>query len=183
MAKESKSVRSIKKSTGSKSGKSAPKAAATAEKDGKLKKKPAEKEKKVAVTKKGETKTRTPEAPAGKKAPSATASSGKKRLIVSYHNLSPELLDLFKKKYPTGYLEYVMKINAPNDKVYYAVTLDTPDASYLVKVDVKIDTLEDEDFIEPSFAEDDAVAPGVDDAEDFVAGPDEDIENIPSEDE
>lgn len=181
MAKESKSVRSIKKSTGSKLGKSAPKA--TTVKDSKLKGKPAKKENKVAVTNKGETKTRTPLAPEGKKVSAAATSSGKKRLIVSYHNLSPELLDLFKKKYPTGYLEYVMKINAPNDKVYYAVTLDTPDASYLVKVDVKIDSLEDEDFLEPSFADDDTVAPGVDDAEDFVAGPDENIENIPSDDE
>jgi len=148
-----------------------------------MKKKPAEKESKVAVSRKGETKTRSTETHSGKKAPATSTSSGKKRLIVSYHNLSPELLDLFKKKYPGGYLEYVMKINAPNDKVFYAVTLDTPDASYLVKVDVKIDTLEDEDFIEPSFADDDSVAPAVDDADDFVAGTDEDIENIPNEDE
>ncbi len=183
MAKESKSGGSIKKNTLKNPEKKSPKKAVASDKDDKLKKKPVEKEKKVTVTKKEDTKSRMTGTSASKNATVTSASTSKKRLIVSYHNLSPELLDLFKKKYPTGYLEYVMKITAPNDKVFYAVTLDTPDASYLVKVDVKIDTLEDEDFIEPSFADDDTVAPGVDDADDFVGAPDEDIENIPSDDE
>jgi len=63
----------------------------------------------------------------------------KKRLVISYDKLTPDLLTALRKKYPNGYEDYVIKVNAPN-KEFYAVTLDTEDASYLVKVNVKIDS-------------------------------------------
>ena len=72
----------------------------------------------------------------------------KKRLVISYQNLTKELRDALRAKYPDGYMDYVIKVTTPS-KSFYAVTLETPDASYLIKVDVKIDTsgtddLEDE---------------------------------------
>lgn len=58
-----------------------------------------------------------------------------------------------RKKYPLGYNDYVIKVTKPNNDFFYAVTVDTEDASYLVKVDVKIDNLTEEEF-EKEFGED-----------------------------
>ncbi len=70
----------------------------------------------------------------------------KKKVAISLNNLTPELLALFKQKYPHGYQNYVFKVEKPSGDFFYAVTLDTEDASYLVKVLVKIDTkIKDED--------------------------------------
>lgn len=67
-------------------------------------------------------------------------SNGKKKLVVSYKNLSPEILELVKEKYPKGYSDDVIKVDKGNGDFFYAITLDTEEASYLIKVDVKVDT-------------------------------------------
>lgn len=70
----------------------------------------------------------------------------KKRAVVSYANLKPDLLAAFKEKYPKGYSDYmseVRKIDKPDGSFFHAVSLELPDAIYLVKVDVKIDDYED----------------------------------------
>ena len=72
--------------------------------------------------------------------------SAKKRVVVSYANLSPELLAAFKDKYPKGYADYmeeVFKVEKPDGTFFYAISLEVPDAIYLVKVDVKIDDYDD----------------------------------------
>ncbi|MDY0344153.1 MAG: hypothetical protein RBR28_11315 [Lentimicrobium sp.] len=71
----------------------------------------------------------------------------KKRVIVSYSNLSQDVLDAIKLKYPLGYSNNVIKVKTRGEEFFYAITVDTADASYLVKVPVKIDTkgLQDED--------------------------------------
>jgi hypothetical protein len=66
--------------------------------------------------------------------------AGKKKLVVSYKNLSPELIALVKETYPKGYSDYLIKVNKGNGEFFYAVTLDTETADYLIKVDVKIDS-------------------------------------------
>ena len=81
----------------------------------------------------------------GKETISPTRSS-KRRAVVSYANLSPELLAAFKDKYPRGYADYmgeVFKVDKPDGSFFYAISLEVPDAIYLVKVDVKIDDYED----------------------------------------
>jgi hypothetical protein len=78
----------------------------------------------------------------------------KKKLVISHKNLSPELLTLLKKKYPYGYNDHVIKVTKPNNEFFYAVTLDTEDASYLVKVNVKIDTKPKDDDDEKGFFSD-----------------------------
>ena len=75
----------------------------------------------------------------------------KKRVVVSYANLSPEILELLKKKFPTGYQNHVIKVEKPNGDFFYAVTLDTDDTSYLIKVNVKIDAKPKEDDDEKDF--------------------------------
>ena len=64
----------------------------------------------------------------------------KKRLVVSYNNVSPEVLEAIRLKYPLGYSNHVIKVKTRGDDFFYAITVDTADASYLVKVPVKIDT-------------------------------------------
>jgi hypothetical protein len=65
----------------------------------------------------------------------------KKRVIVHYNNLSPELLEALKLKYPDGHMNHIFKVTKPNNDFFYAVTLDLKDATYLIKVDVKIDNI------------------------------------------
>ncbi|MCI1779723.1 MAG: hypothetical protein LKI53_07190 [Bacteroidales bacterium] len=70
----------------------------------------------------------------------------KRRLVVSYANMSPELSVAFKEKYPKGYSDYlgdIIKIEKPDHSFFYAVSIEIPDAVYLVKIDVTIDDYED----------------------------------------
>lgn len=78
----------------------------------------------------------------------------KKKLVISYKNLSPEILALVKKKYPYGYQNHVIKVTKPNNDYFYAITLDTEEASYLIKVNVKIDTKPKEDDEDKGFFSD-----------------------------
>ncbi len=64
---------------------------------------------------------------------------GKKRIVTSINNLSPELQELVKEHYPTGYTEAMMRIDKPNGDFFYAVPYATEEVDYLVKIDVKID--------------------------------------------
>ncbi|MDR3366502.1 MAG: hypothetical protein LBO71_06015 [Prevotellaceae bacterium] len=70
--------------------------------------------------------------------------------MVSFKNLSPELLELLKQRYPTGWGDYVIKVNKSETDFFHAVMLETDDASYLVKVDVKIDAppKDDDDILD-----------------------------------
>ncbi|MFR9649127.1 MAG: hypothetical protein SNJ33_01945 [Rikenellaceae bacterium] len=63
----------------------------------------------------------------------------KKRLVTSKNNLSQEQLDEFNALYPTGYTDFMMRIDKPNGDFFYAVPYPTEEIYYLVKVDVKVD--------------------------------------------
>ena len=70
----------------------------------------------------------------------------KKRHVVSYENMSPELQAAFNEKYPKGFQDYlgdVVKYPKPDGSHFYAVTVEIPDAIYLVKIQVKTDDIED----------------------------------------
>ena len=69
----------------------------------------------------------------------------KKKLVVSFKNLSPELQEEVKKQYPYGFSEKMMRIDLGPEKFFYAVPFETEDISYLVKINVKIDTKVDEE--------------------------------------
>ncbi|MDE5708427.1 MAG: hypothetical protein K2I32_03100 [Alistipes sp.] len=63
----------------------------------------------------------------------------KKHIVTSYRNLSPELQEALKEKYPTGFTDAMMRVDKPNGDFFYAVPFDTAEVAYLVKIDVKID--------------------------------------------
>jgi hypothetical protein len=100
----------------------------------------------------------------------------KKRIIVSYKNCTDEVIEAIKKKYPNGYNDFVIKVQKPNNEFFYAITVDTANASYLVKVDVKIDNLTEEEF-EKEFGEDNSSGSSDESA---MGREDDNIENIES---
>ena len=70
----------------------------------------------------------------------------KKRDVVSYENMGDELRTAFEEKYPHGYMDYmgdIIKVDKPDGTFFYAVSIEIPDAIYLVKISVKTDNLDD----------------------------------------
>ena len=70
----------------------------------------------------------------------------KRRAVCSYENMSEELAAAFAEKYPKGYTDYfpdLVKYDKPDGTCFYAVTVEIPDAIYLVKIQVKTDDAED----------------------------------------
>lgn len=102
----------------------------------------------------------------------------KKKLIVSYKNLSEELLELFKEAYPEGYKDYLQKTIKPNGEPIFVVPLETEEVSYMIKFDVKIDSgLVDDDLDSAMYGDDE-----VKDDDDFASfsealDKDEDVQN------
>ena len=70
----------------------------------------------------------------------------KKRVIISYKNCPDEVLQAIKEKYPLGYGDAIINVKKPNGDIFHAITVDFEDISYLVKVNVKIDNLTEEEF-------------------------------------
>ena len=74
----------------------------------------------------------------------------KRRVVVSYKNLSAELREEVRKKYAFGYTDHMIRIDKGPGDFFYAIVLETEDTSYLIKVDVKVDDQveeeEDKDF-------------------------------------
>ena len=69
----------------------------------------------------------------------------KKRHVVSYENMSPELAAAFAEKYPKGFSDYLadlVKYTKPDGTPFNAVTIETPDSIYLVKIKLKTDDAE-----------------------------------------
>lgn len=110
------------------------------------------------------------------------AQDNKKRHVVSYENMSDAVKEAFTEKYPKGFNDYfpdLVKYPKPDGTSFYAVTVEIPDAIYLVKIKVKTDDLDDiERWLEgEEEAENEAVAGGSAEASDAggEALPDENI--------
>ena len=74
------------------------------------------------------------------------AQDNKKRHIISYENMPPELAAAFAEKYPKGFSDYLpdlTKYTKPDGTPFYAVLVEIPDAIYLVKIKVQIDNPDD----------------------------------------
>lgn len=70
----------------------------------------------------------------------------KKRHIISYENMSPELAAAFAEKYPKGFNDYLPDLNKytkPDGTPFYAVLIELPEDLYLVKIKVQIDNPDD----------------------------------------
>ena len=102
----------------------------------------------------------------------------KKRLVISYKNCPADVLQAIKEKYPFGYGDAIIKVQKPNGEFFHAITLDFEEISYLVKVDVKIDNLTEEEFEKQFGSGSDDNTDGAD----FDAKDDENPENIVSPD-
>lgn len=63
----------------------------------------------------------------------------KKRLVTSFHNLTPEQQAEVKALYPLGFVDVMMRIDKPDGSFFYVVPYETDDTYYLVKIDVKVD--------------------------------------------
>ena len=99
----------------------------------------------------------------------ATTLPAKRRIVVGYNQLSPELIEMLNEKYPLGWRNSIMKVDKGAGNFFHAVMLDTEDVSYLIKVEVKIDSeitddvekdlfggmASDDDFVGEDEAEDD----------------------------
>ena len=63
----------------------------------------------------------------------------KKRVVVKFANMEPELQEEVKKAYPTGFTDRMIRIEKGPGDFFYAVVYETDDTSYLVKIDVRVD--------------------------------------------
>ena len=71
----------------------------------------------------------------------------KKRLIISYDKLPQEGKDAFEQKYEEGFMDYIQSVTRPDGSPMFVVPLETEEAVYMVKVDVKVDSkLTDDEF-------------------------------------
>jgi hypothetical protein len=82
----------------------------------------------------------------------------RKKVIVHINNISPDVMEIVHEKYPDGYQDHVFKVTKPNNDFFYAFTVDTEDTSYLIKVDVKIDTVTTDKIDEQIFSVVDSVS-------------------------
>ncbi len=76
----------------------------------------------------------------------------KKRVIIHISNIPCEVLDALREKYPDGYMNHIFKVTKPNNEFFHAVTVDMKDASYLIKVDVKIDNITEDKLDDAIFS-------------------------------
>lgn len=67
----------------------------------------------------------------------------KKRVIKSMENISEEVMEAIRKKYPDGWANHVQRIDKGNGEFMHVITVDTEDTSYLIKVKVKVDSPEE----------------------------------------
>ncbi len=112
----------------------------------------------------------------------------KKHHVVSYENMSEELASAFEEKYPKGFSDYLpdlTKYTKPDGTPFYAVTIEIPDAIYLVKIKVKTDDINDiEKWLEgEEEAENEQVAGAPDTAGEDEALPDDNISQYGGEED
>mgnify|MGYP000939265352 CR=1 FL=1 len=93
----------------------------------------------------------------------------KKRVIKSIENISDDVMEAIRKKYPDGWANHVQRVDKGNGDFMHVITVDTDDASYLVKVKVKVDSIEEvEKFTKQVDSGDDIEAPAEDAVEDVA---------------
>lgn len=76
----------------------------------------------------------------------------KKRVIKRMENLTGDLMEALKEKYPDGWFNHITKVHKGNNEFFHAINLDLGDTTYLIRVNVKIDKkseLEKEDNYPP----------------------------------
>lgn len=104
--------------------------------------------------------------------------TAKKHVVTSFHNLSAELQEAVREKYPLGFTDAMMRVDKPNGDFFYAVPFDTDEVAYLVKIDVKIDNgateEDDKDYYDDEIKGADDIQ-GDDDSSDASDASDDDV--------
>lgn len=85
---------------------------------------------------------------------SVKENTSKKRVVVSYLSLSPELKELFKKRYPLGTESSMIRVDKGNGEFLCGVVLETDEVNYFVKLAVKVDDPTDEEEDKDYYDED-----------------------------
>lgn len=75
------------------------------------------------------------------------------RKVIKLEDLPHDAVRALIKKYPEGWKDFVRKITKPSGDFFYAINVDTDTASYLVKVNVKVDSKSDIERLEDEFAD------------------------------
>ncbi|HIW65807.1 MAG TPA: hypothetical protein H9879_06230 [Candidatus Alistipes intestinipullorum] len=103
----------------------------------------------------------------------------KKHIVTSFHNLSSELQDAVREKYPLGFTDAMIRVDKPNGDFFYAVPFDTDEIAYMIKIDVKIDDNasddDDKDYYDDDIKGADELQ-GDDDTVDTVDNTDDDLD-------
>ena len=103
------------------------------------------------------------------------AQDNKKRRIISYENMAPELAEAFAEKYPRGFNDYlsdIVRYTKPDGTPFFAVTMEDAESIYLIKVKVKVDNTDD---LERWFEEEDGDDVGTGAGDDGGTLPDDNI--------
>ena len=110
----------------------------------------------------------------------------RRRVIVDFKKLTPEILALLVEKYPDGYDDdNIIVFKNANNEIVEAVEVSTDDTKYLVKVSTKLqvtmenydeDDYEDFDGDDPDAIRDPEIAPDDDLGEDHDVEVDEDVD-------
>lgn len=98
-----------------------------------------------------------------------------KRIIKNINNISDEVKEAVLEKYPDGWEDVVMRIDKPDKSFFHAITVDTEDSSYMIKVDVEVDSIEQLERLE---SQDDDQGHNDDDT---IAGGEEEIKDLDEE--
>lgn len=99
----------------------------------------------------------------------------KKHILTSYERLSDEVMAEFQEAFPRGYEPYAVEVTKQNGERFYAVRLETEDAVYLIRVDLRVDEWSDDDDDD---GDDDyrSESRTVDDSDDLIADDEEEPE-------
>lgn len=110
----------------------------------------------------------------------------RKRVIVDFKKLTPEILALLVEKYPDGYDDdNIIVFKNANNEIVEAVEVSTDDTKYLVKVSTKLqvtmenydeDDYEDFDSDDPDAIRDPEISPDDDLGEDEEIDEDSDLD-------
>lgn len=109
----------------------------------------------------------------------AKQNTAKKHIVTSFHNLTPEMQEAVKEKYPLGFTDAMIRVDKPNGDFFYAVPYDTDEVAYMIKIDVKIDDSaqdDDKDYYDDDLKGADELQGADDDTVDMAESSDDDVD-------
>lgn len=97
-----------------------------------------------------------------------TTTTARRRVVTSYENLSPELIEALKERYPLGFTDYMTRVDKPNGEFFYGVMFETEDTSYFVKISVRVDDKAKEEIEKDLFSDEEAETDEIKGADDIA---------------